>query len=76
MNMSRSTLFRKLYALTGQSTMEFVNTIRLKRAAVLLRQHFGNVAVVSLEVGFSNPSHFARIFKKQFGISPKDYAKK
>ncbi len=75
MNMSRSTLFRKLYALTGQSSMEFFNTIRLKRAALLLRQHFGNVTTVALEVGFTNPSHFAKIFKKQFGISPRDYIK-
>jgi len=75
MNMSRSTLFRKLYALTGQSSMEFVNTIRLKRAATLLRQNFGNVTIVALEVGFTNPSHFAKIFKKQFGIEPREYVK-
>jgi signal transduction histidine kinase/DNA-binding response OmpR family regulator len=75
MHMSKSTLLRKLYALTGQSSKEFVNTIRLKRAAILLRQNFGNVAAVSLEVGFTNPSHFARIFKKQFGISPREYLK-
>jgi AraC-like DNA-binding protein len=29
---------------------------------------------VALEVGFSNPSYFARIFKKQFGIAPREYA--
>lgn len=75
MSMSRSTLFRKLYALTGQSPVDFVNTIRLKRAAGLLRQHAGNVTVVALEVGFSNPSYFAKIFKKQFGIAPRQYAK-
>ncbi len=74
MNMSRSTLFRKLYAITGQSPVEFINTIRLKKAAVLLRNNAGNVATVALEVGFSNPSYFARIFKKQFGIAPREYA--
>jgi signal transduction histidine kinase/DNA-binding response OmpR family regulator/ligand-binding sensor domain-containing protein len=75
MRMSRSTLFRKLYALTGQSSLEFINTIRLKRAASLLQQGFGSVTTVALEVGFSNPSHFAKIFKKQFGIAPKQYAR-
>jgi signal transduction histidine kinase/DNA-binding response OmpR family regulator/ligand-binding sensor domain-containing protein len=75
MNMSKSTLFRKLYALTGQSSLEFINTIRLKRAASLLQQGFGSVTTVALEVGFSNPSHFAKIFKKQFGISPRTFIK-
>jgi len=75
MNMSRSTLFRKLHALTGQSPTEFIRTIRLKRAARLLKQHFGNITQVSLEVGFSNLSYFNRSFKKIFGISPVKYAK-
>ncbi len=74
-NMSHSTLFRKLYALTGQSPVDFINTIRLKKAAILLRRNFGNVTVVALEVGFANPSYFAKIFKKQFGIAPRQYAK-
>lgn len=75
MNMSRSTLFRKLHALTGQSPTEFIRTIRLKRAASLLKQNFGNVTQVSLEVGFSNLSYFNRTFKKLFGVSPVEYTK-
>jgi len=74
-NMTRSTLFRKLNALTGQSPTEFIRTIRLKRAASLLKQHFGNVTQVSLEVGFNNLSYFNRSFKKVFGVSPVEYAK-
>ncbi len=70
MNMTRSTLFRKLHALTGQSPTEFIRTIRLKSAASLLKQHFGNVTQVSLEVGFNNLSYFNRSFKKLFGVSP------
>ena len=75
MNMSRSTLFRKLQALTGQSPTEFIRTIRLKRAASLLKQNFGNVTQVSLEVGFNNLSYFNRTFKKLFGVSPVEYTK-
>ena len=73
--MTHSTLFRKLHALTDQSPTEFIRTIRLKRAASLLKQHFGNVTQVSIEVGFSNLSYFNRSFKKLFGISPVEYAK-
>jgi signal transduction histidine kinase/DNA-binding response OmpR family regulator/ligand-binding sensor domain-containing protein len=74
MNMTRSTLFRKIRALTGHCPTEFVRNIRLKRAANLLKQHFGNITQVSLEVGFNNLSYFNRSFKKLFGMSPHEYA--
>jgi len=76
MNMSRSTLFRKLHALTGQSPTEFIRTIRLKRASSLLKQKFGNVTQVSLEVGFNNLSYFNRSFKKLYGVTPMEFGRK
>ncbi|MEN8229451.1 MAG: ATP-binding protein, partial [Bacteroidota bacterium] len=75
MNMSRSTLFRKLHALTSLSPVEFIRTIRLKRAASLLKQRYGNVYEVALEVGFSNPSYFTRMFRRSYEVSPSEYAK-
>jgi AraC-like DNA-binding protein len=75
MHMSRSTLFRKLDALTNQSPVEFIRTLRLKRAAVMLKEQYGNVSEVALEVGFSNPSYFAKMFKKAFSVSPSEFAK-
>ncbi len=75
MHMSRSTLFRKLDALTNQSPVEFIRTLRLKRAAVLLKEKYGNVSEVALEVGFSNPSYFSKIFKKAFKVSPLEFVK-
>ena len=75
MNMSRSTLFRKLEALTNMSPVEFITNMRLKRAAALLKQHYGNVSEVALEVGFSNPSYFTQVFKKAFSVTPGQYAK-
>jgi DNA-binding response OmpR family regulator/nitrogen-specific signal transduction histidine kinase len=75
MNMSHSTLFRKLDALTDHSPVEFIRTLRLKRAAVLLKEQYGNVSEVALEVGFSNPSYFSRMFKKTFALSPAEYSK-
>lgn len=76
MNLSRSTLARKLSAVTGQSPSEFTRIIRLKRAAKLLKQKFGNVTEVAYEVGFNDISYFNRCFKKAYGISPAEYAKK
>jgi DNA-binding response OmpR family regulator len=71
--MSRMQLNRKLKALTGHSTHEFLRAQRLKRAAQLLHHHGGNISEVAYEVGFASPSHFAQAFKEQFGVSPSDY---
>ena len=73
--MSHSTLFRKLQALTDESPTVFIRNIRLKRAAQLLREHYGNVASVSYEVGFSNPSYFSKCFKALYGVAPADYGR-
>jgi signal transduction histidine kinase/DNA-binding response OmpR family regulator/ligand-binding sensor domain-containing protein len=75
MFMTRSTLFRKLMALTNQSPGEFIRTLRVKRAASLLKQNFGNVTQVSYEVGFNNLTSFNRSFRKLYGISPAEYKK-
>jgi AraC-like DNA-binding protein len=75
MNMSSSTLFRKLHALTNQSPTEFIRTLRLKRAASLLSQNFGSVTQISLEVGFNNLSYFNKSFRKMFGVTPTEYAR-
>jgi len=76
MNMSRSTLSRKLHALTGESPTDFIRNIRLKRAADLLKKKFGNVTQVSFEVGFSNLSYFNKSFRKFYGFTPTEYSKK
>jgi DNA-binding response OmpR family regulator len=76
MNMTRCTLFRKLHALTNQSPTEFIRTIRLKRAASLLSQNFGNITQVSYETGFKSLSYFNRSFKKLYGVTPIEYAKR
>ena len=75
MNMSKTTLFRKLQALTNQSPSEFIRTIRLKRSANLLEQNWGNVTQVSYEVGFNNLSYFIKSFKELYGVSPLEYFK-
>jgi len=73
--MSRMQLFRKLKALTDQTPSEFIRTIRLRRAAKLFEQNYGNVAEVAFEVGFNNLSYFAKCFKELFKEAPFDYGK-
>ncbi len=72
-NLSRSQLHRKLKALTGMSATEFIRSIRLKRAAQLLEQHYGTIAETVYAVGFNNLSYFSKCFQKQFGSTPKEY---
>ena len=74
LHMSRVALYKKLLALTGKSPLDFIKTIRLKRAAQLLEKSQFNISEIAYEVGFNNPKYFARTFKKEFGKLPSEYA--
>lgn len=74
--MSVSQLNRKLGALIDQPAGQLIRSMRLQRAADLLKQNAGNVAEICYEVGFSNQANFTRAFKKQFGVSPMAYRRK
>jgi len=73
MYIDRTTLYRKLKALTDETPSQFIRSYRLKRAAQLLKDHFDNVSQVALEVGFEDFSYFAKCFKIQFHQLPSDY---
>ena len=71
-NLSRTTLYKKLRSITGDTPMEFIRILRLKRAKQLLEQDHLYVAEVSAKVGFNNPKTFARYFHEEFGIYPSE----
>ena len=73
MSMDRNNLFRKLKKLINQSSSQFIRTIRLKRAAQLLKQKAAPVSEIAYMVGFEKPSYFSESFKKEFGVSPSEY---
>ena len=71
--LSVAQLNRKIKALTGQSSSEFIRTYRLNRAAELIKKKSGTVAEIAYDVGFNNPSYFTECFKQYFGQLPSEY---
>ncbi len=67
-------LLRMLKATQGTTPVNFLRSLRLKRAAALLRGGKFTVSEVMYMVGFTHPSYFARAFTEEFGVSPRDYA--
>lgn len=70
-NMSPSYLTRLFRQQTGRSPGCFVRELRLRRAYELMQTTFLSVKEVMAAVGWNDPSHFSRAFKRQFGVSPK-----
>ncbi len=74
LGMSHSVIYKKLKALTGQSLVEFVRDVRLKRSAQLLSQNKLSVTEICYQVGFTDRRYFSQVFKKKYGNTPSDYA--
>ncbi len=76
LNMSRSKLYKKTYALLNISAGELIRDMRLRKAADLLKNSDNNITEISLLVGFSDHPQFTRSFTNQFGMNPKKYQTK
>ncbi len=74
MFMNRVTLYRKILSITGKPPLEFIRSIRLKRAAQLLEKSGMSIAEIAYEVGFNNPKVFSKSFKEEFHVLPSQYA--
>lgn len=73
LKMSRSQLFRKIKALTNQSTNDFISIIRMNKALEYLLSGEYNISETAYKLGFNKPNNFSRAFAKQFGVSPSQY---
>lgn len=63
-------LFRKAFS---QSPLEYIQSLRLKKAKKLLLETGSSLEQIAYMCGFSSGSYFSRLFKKQNGISPSYY---
>ncbi len=71
--MSRSVFYKKLKALTDQSISEFIRTLKLKKAAQLLKNSELNISEIAFELGFNDLKYFRETFKLLFKVTPSEY---
>jgi signal transduction histidine kinase/DNA-binding response OmpR family regulator len=70
---SRAQLHRKLIALTGKSTTDFIRQYRIKRAKEFLAGSDLTIAEIAYQVGFKDPNYFTKSFIKENGVTPSNY---
>jgi AraC-like DNA-binding protein len=68
--LSYSQLYRRLRDELRMTPSQFIRTVRVERAAELLRAGEGTVSEVAYAVGFNALSHFHRSFRERFGVAP------
>ncbi len=73
MNMERTGLYRKIVAVVGQTPTVFMRSVRLKKAALLIKQNEFSIAEISDMVGFNNVAYFSKCFHEEFHIQPSRY---
>ena len=76
MNMSRTSLFKKMKHLTGFSVTQYIRDFRIRRAFELLMETNMTVSEVIFETGFNTPTYFYRTFRSKYGKSPKELIRK
>jgi signal transduction histidine kinase/AraC-like DNA-binding protein/ligand-binding sensor domain-containing protein len=73
MNVSRAHLYNKIKALTGLSVANYINSVKLQVAKDLLNDTDSNISEIAFKVGIKEPAYFSKLFKNEFGLSPKEY---
>ena len=71
--MSQPSLYRKVKSLSGKSPAQLIAERRLAMAGKLLNNTCESISEIAYKCGYSSPSYFARVFKRQLGISPVEY---
>ncbi|MDR2915044.1 MAG: response regulator [Tannerella sp.] len=75
MNMSASSLYRKVKGLSDLSPVDFIRMARLKKAVQLMQDGEKRINEIAFLVGFSSPAYFSTCFQKQYGKSPSEFIK-
>lgn len=70
---SRSQLYRKMQAIAGQTPIDFIHTVQLRRAAKLITSSGKSIKEIAFSVGFKDIKNFRKSFKKLYGMTPTEY---
>lgn len=73
MSESRSSLYRHLHELLGQTPSQYLREVRLEQAASMISAGAGSIQEIAYAVGFKSVSHFSRSFREQYGEPPSRY---
>lgn len=73
LNLSHSNVYRKIKALTGETIVEFIKTIRLKQAIKLMETKQYSLSEIAYMIGFTSPSYFTKSFRNQYGKPPSEF---
>lgn len=66
-------LYRKFKEKKQMTVMQYLEEIRMKKAEELLKTTSYNVTDIAVQTGYADPNYFTRIFKKKFGITPREF---
>ncbi|MBJ6367323.1 ATP-binding protein [Snuella sedimenti] len=75
LNMSYSTMYRKFQSITGKTLVDFVRSVRLKKAAILIIKYNYTISEATFLVGLNDPKYFIKCFKKKFNMTPGKFKK-
>ena len=73
-SLSKVQTYRKVKAISGLSIVEFIRTVRLKKASQLILENRLNFSEIAFTTGFSTPSYFSKCFHDHFGKTPSEFA--
>lgn len=75
MNMSYSAFYRKVKAVTGMNTNEFIKKVKMNYAAQLLLTRKFTISEVAFQIGYNSIQYFRDSFKAEYGVLPSEYLK-
>ncbi len=73
MNMSRVTLYKKTFHLTGKAPLDLIRSVRLKRAVQIIKTNQFTIAEVAYQVGYNDPRYFTKAFKSEYAVLPSQF---
>jgi len=71
--MSRVSLYKKCLNVTGVTPVDYIRSVKLEKAAVLLEKSNKTVAEICYMTGFGTPNYFAKLFKAKYNMLPSEY---